>query len=775
MPPPGRPRPDDEVVREFLRRVEPALDAAWASRPETLPRTATYHRLNRAEYGNAIRDLLALDVDVASMLPPDDVSYGFDNIADALSVSPLLLERYLLTARRVSELAVGPSARSPEEANYFVPLDLTQDDHIQGLPLGTRGGLLVTHHFPLDGEYVIKLRLRRSIVDTIRGLAEQHEIEVAVDRERVALFAIGGKYPCGGLNIPCASDHQARVQAERARAQSENEGDKARANDKKGREVDKNDESKNQRRDEAPKADDTGARGRAESLAYALDADAELEVRLPVRAGPRAVGVAFLRKTAAQIEGIRQPLLKSFIDPVLEGERPPHLHSVRITGPFGQSGPGDTPSRRLIFSCRPDDQKSENECARQIISTLARRAFRRPVTDADLETLLGFYEVGRRDEGSFNSGIRRALQRILVSTDFLFRVEGDQAATTADRVRLRSDVELASRLSFFLWSSIPDDELLDVAERGQLGSPAALERQVERMLKDPRSKALATNFGAQWLYFRNVSAARPDPIRFPEFDENLRRAMRMETEMFFERMIREDRPVLEFLTSDTTFLNERLARHYGVANVYGDHFRRVTLADGRRRGILGHASLLTVTSYANRTSPVLRGKWILENIIGAPPPPPPPSVPAFEETTADGRPRAMREAMEQHRKNPACAGCHLPMDPLGFALENFDAIGRWRTADESGAPIDSSGVLPDGTAFDGFQGLQAALAARSDDFVATLTEKLLTYALGRGLVPADAPVVRQISRETLRKGGRFSAVIVGIAQSTPFRLRKSES
>ncbi len=730
MPPSGRPRPDDAMRDEFLARLEGELDVAWAARSD-LPRTPIFHRLNRAEYANVVRDLLALDVDVASLLPPDNASYGFDNIADVLGVSPLLMERYLSAARNISRLAVGSSVITPAIETYLVPTMLTQDEHIEGLPLGTRGGIAVRHQFPLDGEYVIQVRLLRTVVDTIRGLSEPHQIEVSVDGERVALFTIGGDQT-NESDDPEGDDNDGSEDAEAARQAA-----------------------------------------RESALAYSMTADAALEIRLPVKAGPRTVTVTFLKKTAAQAGGVLQPLLRSYIDPVdIAGQ--PHIRSVAIGGPYGATGPGDTPSRRRIFVCRPAQPDDEAACASQILSTLAHRAYRRPVTEADMARLLAFYRTGRA-EGSFDAGIGRAVQRMLVSPAFLFRVERDPVDGEPDTVNALGDLELASRLSFFLWSSIPDDELLDVAEGGRLRDPGVLEQQVRRMLRDERSDALVSNFGGQWLYLRNLASTAPDPIQFPDFNENLRHAMRRETELFFENVIREDRSVGEFLTSNTTFLNERLARHYGIPTVYGSHFRPVTLPDGHRGGVLGHASLLTATSYANRTSPVLRGKWILENIIGVPPPPPPADVPELEETSTDGQVLSMRERMEQHRVNPSCAVCHAQMDPLGLALENFDAVGRWRTVSEANLPLDVSGTLPDGSTFEGSEGLRRALAGRTEDFVTTFTEKLLTYALGRGMELADAPVVRQITRIAARSDYRFSSLIMGVVESRPFQMRRSQS
>ncbi len=699
MPPVGRPRPGEDTLGAVAAWLETSLDRAAATTPDPGRRPAL-HRLSRTEYQHAVRDLLALDdlpkeLDIAVMLPADNATSGFDNLADLLFVSPTLMERYLAAARKISRLAVGDPTMLPIVDTYQLDRDLVQDGHVEGLPLGTRGGTRVRSHLPLDGEYLITIQFP--------GAArEPHDIEVSVDGERVELLTIGENPP-----------------------------------------------------------------KRLASGVFTYDADPDLQVRVPLRAGPRDVAVAFLPKSGALSEGqVRSSRSRS---------RQPSIASVIISGPYGADGAGDTPSRRRIFSCRPGTGAPDAEqtaCGRSLLSTLARRAYRRPVNADDLDRLLPFYEQGRT-EGGFERGVQRAIERLLVSPEFLFRVERDPAGVEAGEVYQVTDLELASRLSFFLWSSIPDDDLLDTAIRGELQDPAVLDRQVRRMLADPRSTALVTNFAEQWLFLRDVDAKEPDTGFFPVFDENLRQAFRRETELFVDSILRSDRSVLDLLAAGHTFVNERLAKHYGIPHVYGSHFRRVELEDETRRGLLGQGSVLTLTSYATRTSPVLRGKWILENLLSSPPPPPPPDVPALDETTDDGRPRSMREAMEQHRANPACASCHAQMDPLGFALENFDAIGRWRALSESNAPIDASGVLPDGRRFEGPSGLRAELLRSPDQFMHTVTEKLLTYALGRGVEHYDAPAIRAIVRAAERDEYRFASVVSGIVNSTPFKLRKA--
>ena len=698
MPPMGRPRPDDATNDAVAAWLETTIDGAAAAAPDPGRRPAL-HRISRTEYQHAVRDLLALDdlpkeLDIAVMLPADNATSGFDNLADLLFVSPTLMERYLAAARKISRLAVGDPTMLPIVDTYRLDRDLVQDGHVEGLPLGTRGGVRVRSHLPLDGEYLITVEFRSAA-------REPHDVEVSVDGERVRLFTVGEHPP-----------------------------------------------------------------ERLASGVFTFDADPDVEVRVPLRAGPREVAVAFLPKSGALPEGqIRAYRARS---------RQPSIASLIVSGPYGADGAGDTPSRRHIFSCRPRSGAAEADaatCAHTIMSTLAQRAYRRPVTDDDVARLLPFYKLGRV-EGGFERGIQRVIERVLVSPEFLFRVERDPANVTAGGIYRITDLELASRLSFFLWSSIPDDELLDVAIRGELREPAVLDRQVRRMLADRRSDTLVTNFAEQWLFLRDVDAKEPDAGFFPGFDENLRQAFRRETELFVASILRDDRNVLDLLTANHTFVNERLAKHYGIPHVYGSHFRRVDLTDESRRGLLGQGSILTLTSYATRTSPVLRGKWILENLLASPPPPPPPNVPALDATTGDGRPRSMREAMEQHRANPVCASCHSKMDPLGFALENFDAIGRWRTLSESNTPIDASGVLPNGTRFDGPAGLRAELVRSPEQFVTTLTDKLLTYALGRGVEYFDAPAVRAIVRNAARDDYHFASIVLGIVNSTPFQMRK---
>ena len=720
MPPPGRRRPDPQVLDAFVSGLEAELDAAAAARPN--PGRPPDHRLNRFEYGNAVRDLLDLEVDVEALLPPDESDQGFDNIAEVLSISPTLLGRYLFAARRISQLAVGDPSAGPAVETFRVSRGMRQDERMgEDLPYGTRGGIAVRHYFPLDGEYVVKVRLGRNFTNSqIRAIATREEIDVLLDGVRIARLEIGGRCATPGDDDPAC----------------------------------------------------TGS-GIYRTSRYQLTADEALEARFEAPAGMHTLGVAFVRKSVLT-EGPPPTLLPPrHTSSTYEAPRM-DVDYIRLEGPFDPTGPGDTASRRRIFVCQPDGTGAEAEaaCAREILGGLARRAYRRPVTDADVNTLMAFYDAGR-DEGGFERGVQEALARLLVSPQFLFRVERDPVDVDEGGVYAISDLELASRLSFFLWSSIPDDELLEAAESGALREPGVLAAQVSRMLADPRASALARNFGGQWLFVRNLRAIDPDASAYPEFDDNLREAFGRETELFLEHQIRDDRPLVELLTADHTYLNERLARFYGVPNVYGAHFRRVRMPDPRRAGLLGHASILTVTSYATRTSPVVRGKYLLDNILGAPPPPPPPNVPALEETGAAGEGASIREQMEQHRQSPACASCHQRMDPLGFALENFDGIGQWRDAD-GGAPIDASGVLPDGTAFTGPADFREALLDRRGEFVRTVTEKLLTYALGRAVGAHDMPAVRRILSESAADDHRWSSLILGIVESQPFRMRRAQ-
>ena len=718
MPPSPRPRPDEASYDGLVAYLEAALDAAAAADPDPGRRPAL-HRLNRAEYANAVRDLLGLRVDAAALLPPDDASFGFDNIGDVLRVSPALLDGYLDAARTVATRAIGDAAAAVEQVTHRVPPDLTQDRRLDGLPFGTRGGARIERYFPVGGEYDIQVRLQRNFIGgRIMGLTEPHEIEITVDGERVELFTVGGR---------------------RGAPQAENE--------------------------------DAEARRRAYPD---READAGLRVRVPLRAGRRAIGVTFLDRPASQVEGARLPYLRSFAILGEATEGLPHVDTVTITGPHGATG-GETPSRARIFTCRPATRDDEPACARRILGALARRAYRRPVTEEDVATLLDFFEAGRRD-GGFEAGVRFGLQRLLMSPDFIFRVERDPRDAGPGTTYRVSDLELASRLSFFLWSSAPDDELLALAEDERLRDPGVLEAQVRRMLGDERAAALVDNFAGQWLHLRNVPHAVPDTRAFPDFDDNLRAAMRRETELLFETVVREDRSVLDLLGARYTFVNERLARHYGLRGIYGSRFRRIALAaDSVRGGLLGQASIQLVTSYPNRTSPVLRGKWLLENVLGTAPPDPPADVPAIEETTPDGQPRSMREAMVQHRANPACASCHQVLDPLGFGMEHFDAVGAWRDTDGPNAPIDATGALPGGARFDGPRELREALLRRPESFVRVVAERLLTYALGRGVEHYDLPAVRAVARTAADDDYRFSALVMGIVESVPFQLRRTPS
>ena len=733
MPPAGRPRPDAATYDAVAGWLEGELDRTAAAAPN--PGRTTVHRLNRVEYSNAVRDLLALDVDPEALLPPDDEDEGFENIADVLSVSPTLMERYLAAARRISQLALGDPALRPRYETYLLPDRQLQDGRTTDeLPFGTRGGAAISHYFPLDGDYTIKIGLRRNFYNYIRGIGNvPHQLDLRLDGKLVATFTAGG-----GL-----SDGAARCVASFC---------------------------------------GSSGMGSPEWEWYANHADDDFEVRLQVPAGMRRIGVAFVRRPALP-EGILQPPvdMSTFgysTDEEMDGN--PSVGSVVIGGPFDGRAPAATASRERIFVCAPVAVADEEACARRIVAALARRAFRRPVSDGDVDDLLRFF-AARRAAGGFDAGIQAVVERVLVDPEFLFRVPlpPQDAETPVYRI---GDVELASRLSFFLWSSIPDDDLLAAAEAGRLSEPAALEQQVRRMLADPRANALVDNFADRWLELHKIRNVAPDPTIFAAFDENLRDAMQEETRLFLASQLREDRSVVDLLRADYTFLNERLARHYDIPGIFGNHFRRVTLPDGRRAGLIGKAGILTLTSYSNRTSVVMRGKWMLERVLGSPPPPPPPDVPALPESGHDGAPPAsQRELLELHRRNPACAVCHQAMDPIGFALENFDGIGRWRTADNVRIPgdpapaIDATGVMPDGTRFAGPDGLRQLLLDRQAQFVRTVTERLLTYALGRRLEYYDQPVVRQIMEEAARDGHRWSDLILGIVDSTPFRMRSVES
>jgi hypothetical protein len=724
MPPPGAPRPDQAGYDALASYLENEIDAAAAAHPNP-GRTEPVHRLNRTEYQNAIRDLLALDIDTSALLPADDQSYGFDNIAGVLKMSPTLLERYMGAAREISRLAIGVSARPPTAETVRLRSDLSQYDQIEGLPFGTRGGTGFRYNFPQDGEYIIKTEL----LDLFAGaqLREPHQLEIAVDGERVKVFTLAPRRP-QAMRPPPPSPGQADAKPP---ALSPEE---------------------------------------LQALGFG-GKPPEFEVRVPVKAGPRLVTATFVKKTSALSESVRQP----FSRPHGEGDYlmyEPHLGAVTIVGPFNPHGVHETPSRQRIFVCSPSDPAQETPCARQILSTLARRAYRRQVSETEIGTLLSFYKEGR--SAGFDAGVERALRAMLVSPDFLYRVELDspRAGARAGVNRL-TDLELASRLSFFLWSSIPDDELIQVASQGKLSDPAVLDQQVRRMLKDERSAALAANFAGQWLRLRNVLGQQPDDVLFPNFNDNLRHDYVKETELFFESVVRENHSVLDLLTADYTFANERLAHFYGIPNVHGNYFRRVTVADENRRGLLGQASVLMVTSLSDRTSPVGRGKWILENVLGTPPPPPPPNVPDLKENGSAGKLQSMRERMQQHRANPACAGCHARMDPLGFALENFDAVGRWRTVAESGEAIDASGALPDGSKFNGPAELRKLLVKNPEQFVTVVAEKLFVYALGRGLEYYDAPAIRQIVRGASMYNYSFESLVLRLVKSTPFTARSS--
>ena len=698
MPPLGSPHPEEAAYTEVLASLTNELDAHAEKAPDP-GRTDTFRRLTRREYQNAVRDLLALELDLSSVLPPDQSSSGFDNITVG-DLSPALLESYVAAADKISRLAIGRPIDVLAVETVKRKPDVTQEWHVDGLPIGTRGGMAFQHTFPLDAEYEIRIRLARDRDEQIEGLRVPHQVELLLDRERIRLFEVVPPRHIG--------DHS--------------------------------------------------------------NIDKHLKIRLRVKAGPHEVGVTFLKKPWAVLETDRQPYQAHF-NVYRHPRVQPAVYQVSILGPFDATGPGKTPSRERVFVCRPAVPADEDACARRILAHLMRRAYRREVAEEDFESPLDFYRRGKAADG-FEAGIEMALSSILVSPEFLFRVEREPPGIGSDSVYTVSDAELASRLSFFLWSSIPDEELLETALRGELSRPEVLEQQVRRMLRDERSEALVSNFAAQWLHLRNLDSAKPDMRLFPGFDDNLRQAFRRETELLLQSVMQGDRSLLDLLSTDYTFLNERLAKHYRVPHVYGSWFRKVDLDEtSRRGGLLRHGSILTVTSYNTRTSPVIRGHWVLENLLGVPPPPPPPNVSTFDQEVIDSS-LSMRDRLEAHRANPACSGCHSLMDPLGFALENYDAVGRWRES-EGTEPIDAAGNFPGGSEFRGVAGLEQALLERPELFVGTFVEKLMTYALGRVVEHYDAPAVRKILREARPDGFRFSQLVLGIAKSKPFQMRRS--
>jgi mono/diheme cytochrome c family protein len=705
MPPAGAPRPDPDRARALRTTLEHLVDRAAAAHP--FAGAPELHRVNRAEYRNSVRDLLDLDVDVSALLPPDEMGRGFDNMADVLTVTPALVQGYIRAAGKISRAALGEAGVAPAMSMYTVPKVVNQMRHMDGAPLGTRGGTSVVHLFPADGEYTFKLALYYDFLETLYGQnlppnLQGQQIEISVDGARTALFTIDPDIP----------------------------------------------ETKN-------------------TLS---------SPRVRVTAGPHRVSAAFLSTFDGPTEDEFRQVEQSMVD--ISAGIPglialPHLQSMTIAGPFAATGVSSTPSRRAIFVCTPAAARDEAPCAQTIIAKLARKAYRRPLTDADASFLFQYYEEGRKD-GTFESGIQMALQAIVASPNFVFRFERTPVAAAPGANYRISDLELASRLSYFLWSSSPDDRLLTLAARGQLKDPAVLEGEVRRMLADRRSRSLVDNFAAQWLQLRHVKEADPDTGLYPEFSRNLGESMTRETKELFEHIMREDRSVIELLTANYTFVDEVLAKHYGMPNVQGSTFRRVTIGDPNRFGLLGQGSILTLTSLANRTSPVLRGKYVMEVLLGAAPPPPPANVPALEENVENQRPLPVRERLAEHRKNPACAGCHKMMDPIGLALENFNAVGLWRTKD-GGAPIDASGELYDGTKLDGPVSLRLAIVGRTDAFVGSFTENLLAYGLGRLTDYRDMPAARAIERDAAKRDYRFSSFILGVVKSVPFQMRQADA
>jgi hypothetical protein len=709
MPPQGSPTPGAAELNRFRSALITSLDSAALKKNN--PGRYVLHRLNRTEYANAVRDLLDVKLDVAELLPSDGGDFGFDNIAAALKISPLLLEGYLTAALRIADTAVGDVEAEPGTATYGISTVVTQRQHVEGLPLGTRGGTVAHHEFPADGEYVFVGRLLDTVAEGYVGV-EGHDTPfqfiVTIDGEQVFSAIVGGK-----------EDHKS--------------------------------------------SSDNIVISRAEM-------DKRLtSPRIKVTAGPHDVGFTFIDRPY-QEQNVWQPVLRDS----LEAHNPsgiPRLRTGAIEGPYNVTGLSETPARKRLFTCKPTSAAQEASCAAEILSNVARRAFRRPVTESDIQASLSFYTAARKRGGSFNAGIRSGLARILSSPAFVFRVEDDPANLPAGSAHRISDLELASRLSFFLWSSIPDDDLLNLAVARRLREPQVLEAQVKRMLEDPRADALMNDFTGQWLQLRNLDKVTPDLLMFPDFDDNVRQSMRRETELFFASMVRENRSTLDLLGADYTFVNERLARHYGIKGIYGTRFRRVPVTDPNRRGLLGQASFLALTSVANRTSPIIRGKYVISNFLNTPPLPPPPNVPQLEASAPKDRPSTVREQLELHRSNPVCASCHRTIDPIGFALENFDAVGQWQSVTREGLKIDNVGMLADGTKVDGPVALRNALLARPEVFVGTVTEKLMTYALGRGLDPVDMPVVRSVLKGASKNNYAMQSIILGIVQSSPFQMR----
>ncbi|PYR24495.1 MAG: hypothetical protein DMF98_15215 [Acidobacteria bacterium] len=730
MPPAGVRRPDNATYDRVATWLENELDRA-AEVQVNPGRTADLHRLNRTEYANAVRDLLGVEIDPKAMLPPDEQAYGFDTNADALSMQPALLDGYLAAAAKIARLVVGDPTIPAGFERYTALKDnsnestwLWQNERLgEEFPLGSRGGIVARHYFPVDGEYVFKIRLDRTDTGLIRGLQVRNDIEIRIEGARVGQLTVGGTPEFIGGN-----------------------------------------------------ANANGNPDDSDSRSPLATADDRLQVRAPVKAGMRQVIATIVKADNVELEGLGPNSIPVWSrEHTTKTNNPLVISSLLIGGPYGGRVSLDSPGRRRLFVCQPAGGRDETACATRILSTLARRAYRRPLTNDDIHTLVNFYQVARK-QGDFDAGIRAGIERVLVSPDFLFRIAADPAGAAPGTAYVLPDIELASRLSFFLWSSIPDDELLDTATRGKLHEPAELDRQVRRMLSDKRARtALVQNFFEEWLQTRNVWLLTPDlNQKFPWFDDNLRVAFVKEMELFLDAQLQGDRSILDLLTSDQTFLNEQLARHYKISGVYGSHFRPVTLTDENRFGLLGKAAVLSVTSYSTRTAPTIRGKYLLENILAAPPPAPPPNVPALEETSKDGKPRSVRDMLEAHRQNPVCASCHARMDPLGLSLENFDALGQWRTTD-AGTPINASGVLLDGTRVDGPAALRRALVAQKEQFVRTVSGKLLTYAIGRGLDHYDAPAVRGIVRVAAADDYRWSSTILALVKSAPFRMRRTGS